>query len=120
LPSALKRYIRLPDRKGSVRFLRLEEVVGLYIGRLFPGYEVRGSGTFQIIRDSDIEVEEESEDLVQLFETALKRRRRGSVIRIEFDNHMPESLREFVAGELGVAGNRISVIEGPLALSQIS
>lgn len=120
LPPALKRYVRLPDRKTRIRFVPLEDVVGLYIGRLFPGYEVKGSGTFQIIRDSDIEVEEESEDLVRLFETALKRRRRGSVIRIEFDSRMPESLREFVAGELGVAGNRISVIEGPLALSQIS
>jgi polyphosphate kinase len=120
LPPALKRYVRLPDRKTRIRFVPLEDVVGLYIGRLFPGYEVKGSGTFQIIRDSDIEVEEESEDLVRLFETALKRRRRGSVIRIEFDSRMPESLREFVAGELGVAGNRVSVIEGPLALSQIS
>ena len=120
LPVALRRYIRLPDKKGIVRFIPLEETVNGFIGKLFPGYEVKGSGTFRIIRDSDIEVEEESEDLVQLFETALKRRRRGSVIRIEFDSRIPAELRGFVAGELGIASSRISVIDGPLALNQIS
>jgi polyphosphate kinase len=120
LPPALRRFIRLPDQKDCVRFIPIEQVVALYIGKLFPGYEVKGSGTFRIIRDSDIEVEEEAEDLVRLFETALKRRRRGSVIRIEFDSQIPEQLREFVAGELGVASNRISVLGGPLAVNQIS
>ena len=120
LPMALRRYIRLPDRKRSVRFIPIEEAVNLFIGKLFPGYEVKSSGTFQIIRDSDIEVEEESEDLVRLFETALKRRRRGSVVRIEFDSQMPAFLREFVAGELGVSANRVSILSGPLAIKRIS
>jgi polyphosphate kinase len=120
LPVALRRFIRLPDQRDCVRFVRLEDTVSMFIGQLFPGYDMFGSGTFRLIRDSDIEIEEEAEDLVRFFESALKRRRRGSVIRIEFDDEMPEALRDFVASELGVPANRISIIDGLLAVNQIS
>ncbi|MFZ1681316.1 MAG: RNA degradosome polyphosphate kinase [Rhizobiaceae bacterium] len=120
LPPTLPRYIRLPERHGRIRFIALEDVTYLFIGQLFPGYRITGSGTFRIIRDSDIEVEEEAEDLVRLFETALKRRRRGSVIRIEYDETTPGTLREFVSEQLGVAANRVTILKRPLALSQIS
>ncbi|WP_416359438.1 RNA degradosome polyphosphate kinase [Agrobacterium pusense] len=120
LPPALDRFVRLPDEKNAIRYITLEDVVGLFIHRLYPGYSVRGSGTFRIIRDSDIEVEEEAEDLVRFFESALKRRRRGSVIRIETDSEMPQSLRQFVVHELGVPDNRVAVLPGLLALNTIS
>lgn len=120
LPVALNRFLRLPDREGAIRFITLEDVVSLFISSLYPGYEVRGSGTFRIIRDSDIEVEEEAEDLVRLFESALKRRRRGSVIRIEFDSELPQSLREFVVHETNVPENRVAVLPGLLALNTLS
>ncbi|AKI01104.1 polyphosphate kinase 1 [Hoeflea sp. IMCC20628] len=120
LPIALNRFLRLPDLDGAIRYITLEDVVSLFISSLYPGYEVRGSGTFRIIRDSDIEVEEEAEDLVRLFESALKRRRRGSVIRIEFDSELPQSLREFVVHETNVAENRIAVLPGLLALNTLS
>jgi polyphosphate kinase len=120
MPPALRRLIRLPEKDKQVRLVLLEDAVELFIGKLFPGYQMTASGTFRIIRDSDIEVEEEAEDLVRFFETALKRRRRGQVIRIEFDSGTPPELRAFVAREVAVPDSRVSVLRGPLALSQIS
>ncbi len=120
LPVTLTRFIRLPDRNGRTGFITLEDLVDMHVADLFPGYRLKGSGTFRIIRDSDIEVEEEAEDLVRLFESALKRRRRGSVIRIEFAAGMPDTLSGFVAHELNVGPERVSVIKGLQDLAQIS
>ncbi|MGO4565077.1 RNA degradosome polyphosphate kinase [Rhizobium sp. 2YAF20] len=120
LPPALDRFVRLPDASSVIRYITLEDVVNIFIHRLYPGYEVKGSGTFRLIRDSDIEVEEEAEDLVRFFETALKRRRRGSVIRIETDSEMPASLRQFVVTALNVPDNRVAVLPGLLALNTLS
>ncbi|MDY8109848.1 RNA degradosome polyphosphate kinase [Fulvimarina sp. 2208YS6-2-32] len=121
LPVALERFVQLPSKEDGVsRFVALESIVETFIGKLFPGYTVEGSGTFRVIRDSDMEVEEEAEDLVRFFESALKRRRRGSVIRTEFVSSMPDGLRNFVAAEIGAPEARISVMDGMLALDALS
>lgn len=120
VPTAVERFVRLPNSGKTIRYIPLEAILDSYMDRLFPGYTVQGMGTFRIIRDSDIEVEEEAEDLVRYFETAIKRRRKGSVIRIEFDGAMPQNLRNFVADALSVPSARISLLQAPLALNNLS
>src|SRR4051812_9583879 len=125
VPPQLKRFIRLPDSEAlaspkDVRFIPLEHVIAQYFDRLFPGHDVTGWGMFRLLRDSDVEVEEEAEDLVLLFESLLKRRRRGSVIHMKCSASMPEPLRHFIAEHLDLDDSEIVIVENLMGLSDLS
>lgn len=124
IPPQLKRFIQLPHDddmpKDTSRFVRLETVVGIFVSRLFPGYSVRSQGAFRVLRDSEVEVQEEAEDLVRLFESALKKRRRGSVIRLEIEASMPARLQRFVMKELKVSERESFVQKGLIGLADTS
>jgi polyphosphate kinase len=118
LPAMLPRFIRLPGLVA--RFISLENTIRAFFGRLFPGYAMIGHGAFRVIRDSDIEVEEEAEDLVRYFQTALKRRRRGDVIRLKIEASTPPVLHAMVQQALGVGERDTTEVEGILGIGDLA
>ncbi|UWQ95037.1 RNA degradosome polyphosphate kinase [Rhodobacteraceae bacterium M385] len=116
IPGQIDRFISLPAEEGSIRMLPLEELLLLNIVALFPGYKLSGSCMFRVLRDSDLEVEEEAEDLVREFETALKRRRRGEVVRLQISDGAPEKLAQEIIEELHVTGDEVVEVKGMIGL----
>lgn len=118
LPAMLPRFIRLPGK--SVRWISLENTIRAFFGQLFPGYDLVGDGAFRVIRDSDIEVEEEAEDLVRFYQTALKRRRRGEVIHLTMEEVTPPGLLALVKSQLGVDDRDTILVSGVLGINDLA
>ncbi len=127
VPQQVKRFWDLPappNRKPGARQTRrivtLESLLALYIDHLFPGCEVEAKGVFRVIRDSDIEMEEEAEDLVREFEARLKQRRLGVVVRVKIEASMPQDLRDFIVEHLHAESQDIILVDGVLGLAQLN
>ena len=116
IPQQIVRFVALP---GTVRFLAMEEMLLLHLNSLFPGYRDVGHCVFRVLRDSDLEVEDEAEDLVREFETALKRRRRGEVIRLKISQGAPAALRALIMEELHVIPDEVVEVKGLLGMADL-
>jgi polyphosphate kinase len=119
IPQQVSRFVSLPGRPGEHRFLPLEELLLLHLDMLFPGYVDRGHCAFRVLRDSDLEVEDEAEDLVRSFETALKRRRRGEVIRMKISAGAPPELHSLIMEELHVSPDEVVEVRGLLGVADL-
>ncbi len=118
VPAQIDRFVPLPSDDGH-RFLPLEELLLLHIGRLFPGYQIKGSCAFKVLRDSDLEVEDEAEDLVREFEVALKRRRRGEVVRLKMSAGAPSALKSLIMNELHVGEETVIEVDGLIGIADL-
>jgi len=116
IPHLLKRFIRLPG--AAIRFFPLEDMICLFLNKLFPDFTLLKAGSFRVIRDSVVEIDEEAEDLVRTFESALKRRRRGSTILLSFSSETPVELRGQVAENLGLGPDDIVYQDGLLGVAE--
>ncbi|MGB8814717.1 MAG: RNA degradosome polyphosphate kinase [Paracoccaceae bacterium] len=119
IPQQIARFIALPAKHGEHRFVPLEELLLLHLNMLFPGYTDRGHCAFRVLRDSDLELEDEAEDLVREFETALKRRRRGEVIRMKVSAGAPAELRTLIMQELAVSEDEVVEVRGLLGIADL-
>ncbi|WP_421931324.1 RNA degradosome polyphosphate kinase [Phenylobacterium sp.] len=125
IPAQVARFWQLPAtptrrRKPERRFISLENMVSIFLDHLFPDCEIEAQGVFRLIRDSDIEIEEEAEDLMREFEARLKQRRLGSVVRVEIEQAMPQELRDFIVTNLHARQDDILMIDGLLGLDELS
>lgn len=119
IPQQIDRFVTLPSSEGTVRVLPLEELLMLHLGSLFPGYKSKSHFSFRVLRDSDLEVEEEAEDLVREFEVALKRRRRGEVVRMKISAGAAPALRDMIMDELDVNPDEVVEVEGMIGLADL-
>jgi polyphosphate kinase len=120
VPQQIARFIPLPGATdGAARFLPLEEMLLGHLQSLFPGYAMRAHCAFRVLRDSDLELEEEAEDLVREFEVALKRRRRGEVVRLKISAGAPPAMRALIMDELEVIPDEVVEVEGLLGVADL-
>ncbi|MHA6299185.1 RNA degradosome polyphosphate kinase [Devosia sp. CAU 1758] len=123
IPGNLDRFINLPGglvSEGRSEVVTIDTLVKLFFHKMFPGHEVIGSGAFRVIRDSEIEIDDEAADLVVEFESALRQRRRGQVIRLEIERSMPRALKRQIGEQLGVKDADVFEVHGFLGLADAS
>jgi polyphosphate kinase len=117
IPQQIPRFIQLPGK--THRFILAEEVIIAHIHDLFPGFHIHSHGYFRVLRDSEIEFHEESDDFVRYFEVALKKRKRGTVIRLALNKDMPQKLRHFVEESLSLDIGDVMIVDGILGLDAL-
>ncbi len=127
IPSALPRFVRVPDAVtgagqggGGALYMSIARLIQRYAGELFPGFKVEGDGLFRVLRDSDIEIAEEAEDLVRTFRSAIQRRRRGQVIQLEIDEDFYPAAESLLLDQLGINEAALIKTDGMIGIDGLA
>lgn len=117
IPSGAPRFVRVPGDKAI--YVPIEQLITQFANTLFPGFKILGDGIFRVLRDSDIEVEDEAEDLVRYFRTAIQRRRRGRAVMLELDDECDASAEALLREQFDVDAAMIVKTGGMLGLHDL-
>ena len=123
IPAALPRFVRVPGRvarSGEAMYISIASLIQRYAKKLFPGFTIEGDGLFRVLRDSDIEIEEEAEDLVRTFRSAIQRRRRGQVIQLELEEDFDPQAETMLLEQLGVNEAAVIKTDGMIGIDGLS
>ncbi len=123
IPSALPRFVRVPDDvtgETGALYISIARLIQRYVGALFPGFTIQGDGLFRVLRDSDIEIEEEAEDLVRTFRSAIQRRRRGQVIQLEMEEDFDPAAEAVLLEQLGVHEAAVIKTDGMIGIDGLA
>jgi polyphosphate kinase len=117
IPSGVPRFVRVPGPLAV--YATIEQLITQFAKQLFPGFKILGDGVFRVLRDSDIEVEEEAEDLVRFYRTAIQRRRRGRTVLLELDQECDGAAEAFLREQFNVDAAMIVKTEGMIGLRHL-
>ncbi|MEP1420657.1 MAG: RNA degradosome polyphosphate kinase [Erythrobacter sp.] len=123
IPTALPRFVRVPGDiagAGEAVYISIASLIQRYAAKLFPGFTIEGDGLFRVLRDSDIEIEEEAEDLVRTFRSAIQRRRRGQVIQLELEEDFDSQAEDVLLEQLGVHEAAVIKTDGMIGIDGLA
>lgn len=120
MPLKMPRFVLLERKRGPLRLVLAEDVITYFIEHLFPGYESTDHALFRIVRDSDLDIEDEAEDFIRHMDSAVKKRRHGKVVRVKTNQGVSEHLKQFMLEHLPAHRNDVVEVEGMVGLSQLA
>ena len=117
LPDSCPRFIRISG--ASLRFVKVEDAITKFVNLIFPKYKIKKAGMFRVLRDSEMQIDDEASDLLSQFESSLKRRRRGEIVSLVISDNFSKATLNFLKREMRADTSAIYQISGFVGLQDV-